>query len=105
MTEFTITFKTNNPQILEASLAALAEIYGGYRPTIIDPNWTRKPGEPDEPALIENPQSRDEFVRESIFIELKDRVVRHNSTKAASGMAAAAATRIQEAADSMSVEG
>lgn len=105
MTEFTITFKTNHPQILEASLAALAEIYGGYRPTIIDPNWTRKPGEPDEPALIDNPQSRDEFVRESIFMELKDRVVRHNSTKAAAGATSAAAVSIQQAADAVTVEG
>lgn len=103
MNEFTITFIANNPEILEASLIALAELYGGYRPTIIDPNWTRKPGAPDEPALIANPESRDDFVRRSIFMELKDRVVVHNSAKAAQGMTAAAATRIQAAADTMSV--
>ena len=105
MTEFNITFKTTNPQILEASLAALAELYGGYRPTIIDPNWTRQPGQPDEPTLIDNPQSRDEFVRESIFMELKDRVVRHSSTKAAAGVNAAAQASLQEAADSVTVGG
>lgn len=104
MPKFTIEF-TAPEEIIASAVSALAELYGGYRATIIDPTWRREEGKPDEPPLIENPESIEDFVRRNLADEIKRRVVAHNAAKAAAGMNAEAATLIQKAADSVQVSG
>ena len=104
MNTFAITFKTDNPEVLEASLVALAEFYGGYKPNLIDPQWTRQPDQPDEPLLIANPQSRDDFVRECILKEFKQRIVAHSFAKATANMGVQVQAGLQQLAEGVTVE-